>query len=153
MVEDYRFDTLGRFVGTELGVGEWLTVDQARINQFAACTGDHQWIHVDAERCALESPFRVPIAHGFLTLSLLAKQMMELGLVPPDTTRAINSGVTNVRFKAPVRAGARVRARVTLGSAEAKGPERMLLIASCTLEVEHERDPALTAEVAVMVFR
>jgi len=153
MAKDYRFDTLGRFVGTELGVGDWLTIDQAKINQFAACTGDHQWIHVDPERCALESPFRVPIAHGFLTLSLLAKAIMDLGFVPPDTTRAINSGVNNVRFKAPVRAGARVRARVVLNTAEAKGPERMLLIAGCTLEVENEKDPALTAEVAVMVFR
>ena len=104
-VAGYRFDTLPTFVGTELPVGEWLAVEQSRIDQFADCTGDRQWIHVDPERCALESPFRVPIAHGFLTLSLLAKELMDLGLVPPDATRAINAGVNNVRFRTPVRAG------------------------------------------------
>ena len=149
----YRFEALPRFVGTELPVGDWLAVEQSRINQFADCTGDRQWIHVDPERCALESPFRLPIAHGFLTLSLLAKELLDLGLVPPDATRAINAGVNNVRFRSPVRAGARVRARVRLGSAEPKGPERTLLTAQCVLEVENEKDPALTADVAVMVFR
>ena len=152
-IPGYRFDALPRFVGTELAVGDWLAIEQSRIDQFADCTGDRQWIHVDSERCALESPFGAPIAHGFLTLSLLAKELLDLGFVPPDASRAINAGVNNVRFRTPVRAGARVRARVRLGSAEAKGPERTLLTAACVLEVENEKDPALTADVAVMVFR
>jgi acyl dehydratase len=152
-IPGYSFDSLPTFAGRELGVGDWTAVDQARIQQFADCTGDHQWIHVDVERARRESPFGTTIAHGFLTLSLLAREILELGVVPSDASRAINSGVNNVRFKTPVRAGARVRARVNLAAAEAKGPERQLLTAACTLEVEGEKDPALTADVVVMVFR
>jgi acyl dehydratase len=153
MIPDYRFDSIPDFVGRELGVSTWQTVTQEQIDQFADCTGDHQWIHCDVERCLRESPFGAPIAHGFLTLSLLAKLLIDVGVVPPDASRAINSGVNNVRFRAPVRAGSRVRARINLNSAEAKGEARQLLVASAQLEVEGEKDPALNAEVAVMLFR
>lgn len=149
----YRFETVAQFVGKELGVTDWITVDQSRINGFADSTGDRQWIHVDVERARRESPFGAPIAHGFLTLSLLAKLQMDLGVIPPDASRAINAGVNNVRFKAPVRAGARVRARVTLLSAEAKSGDRLLLVTSNTLEVEGEKDPAVTGELTAMIFR
>ncbi|MDD3761745.1 MAG: MaoC family dehydratase [Nevskiales bacterium] len=153
MLEGYRFDTVAEFVGKELGVTPWQAVTQTQIDQFADCTGDHQWIHVDPERCARESPFKAPVAHGFLTLSLLAKLLMDLGIVPKDASRAINAGVDAVRFKAPVRAGARVRARVTIERAEPKGDARMLVVAAAALEVEDEQDPALTAKVTVMLFR
>lgn len=151
-IPGYSLATLPQFVGQELGVSGWITVDQPRIDAFAVCTGDDQWIHVDVQRAKQESPFGAPIAHGFLTLSLLAKVQLELGAVPPDASRAINSGVNNVRFKAPVRAGRRVRARVSLLSAEPKGPGRTLLVTHNVIEVEGETDPALTADLIAMVF-
>lgn len=153
MTAEYRYDTVSQFVGRELGVSDWITVDQPRIDGFADCTGDRQWIHVDVERARRESPFGAPIAHGFLTLSLLAKLQMDLGVIPPDASRAINAGVNNVRFKAPVRADGRVRARVTLLSADAKGPDRLLLVTANVLEVEGEKEPAVSGELAAMVFR
>ena len=142
---------LAACVGQEVAVSDWITITQAQVDQFAEATGDHQWIHVDVER-AKKGPFGTPIAHGFLTLSLLAKIQLELGAVPPDASRAINSGVNNVRFKTPVRAGRRVRARVSLLSAEPKGPGRTLLVTHNVIEVEGETDPALTADLIAMVF-
>jgi acyl dehydratase len=103
--EQYDVSTLGQFVGQELGVSDWLTVDQGRINEFADCTGDHQWIHVDVERARRESPLGSTIAHGFLTLSLLAAMQMELGIVPEGISQALNYGLNRVRFIAPVKAG------------------------------------------------
>lgn len=153
MLTNYCFDTVADHVGRELGISPWLTVSQAQIDQFADCTGDHQWIHVDVERCRTHSPFGTPIAHGFLTLSLLAKLLMDVGMVPPDVRQAINAGVDKVRFKTPVRAGARVRARATVARVEPKGEGRLLATASAVLEVEGEPQPALSAEVTVMLFR
>jgi acyl dehydratase len=153
LIPGYRFDTLADYVGKELGVGEWITVDQARIDGFADCTGDHQWIHVDAERARRESPFGATIAHGFLTLSLLARLQMDLGVIPPDAGRAINAGVDKVRFKTPVRAGSRVRVRVGLLSAQAKGEGRCLLVTFNELVVEGEREPAVSGELAAMVYK
>lgn len=153
VLADYRFETVTDHVGQELGVSPWMTVNQSQIDQFAEVTGDHQWIHVDLERCKAESPYGAPIAHGFLTLSLLARLLMDVGMVPPDVRQAVNAGVNNVRFKTPVRAGARVRARASVLSAERKGEGRMLATASAILEVEGEKHPALSAEVTVMLFR
>src|SRR6516225_10919193 len=110
-LENYSVETLGDFVGRELGVSDWATVDQERIDAFAACTGDRQWIHVDVERASRESPFGGPIAHGYLTLSLVAAMVMELGVIPPDAATGLNYGLDKVRFIAPVKAGSRVRAR------------------------------------------
>ena len=157
MRENYSYATLSTFVGRELGVGNWLTIDQDRINGFADCTGDHQWINVDAERCQRESPFGTTIAHGFLTLSLLARLIMDLGVIPGDVSRVINAGVDEVRFRAPVRSGARVRARAVLTAAQAKGEARQLVTTAATLEVETEgegeAEPALTAVLKLMMFR
>jgi acyl dehydratase len=153
MIEGYRFATVPDFVGKELGVSDWVLVDQARIQAFADCTGDQQWIHTDVERCKKESPFGGTIAHGFLTLSLLAKLLMDVGTVPADASRVMNSGVSNARFKAPVRSGAKVRARIRIASAEAKGEGRLLVVVAATLEVENEKDPALTADVVIMLVR
>ena len=85
-LENYSVETLGDFVGRELGVSDWVVVDQERIDAFAACTGDRQWIHVDMERAKRESPFGGTIAHGYLTLSLLASLAMEVGIVPKDAS-------------------------------------------------------------------
>jgi acyl dehydratase len=131
---------------------DWLPIDQARIDQFASCTGDHQWIHVDVERARRESPFGGPIAHGYLTLALVAPMAMELGLIPPDAATGLNYGLDKVRFIAPVRTGARVRNRVRLVSAEQQGDARMLLKLECTMEIEGEAKPALVAEMLCMLI-
>ena len=148
----YSFATAPAFVGRDLGVSEWVTVDQDRIDRFAACTGDRQWIHVDVERAKRESPFGGPIAHGYLTLSLVAAMVMELGIIPPDAASGLNYGLDKVRFIAPVKAGARVRTRATLISAEPQSGRRMLLKLQCTLEIEGEAKPALVAEVLCMLL-
>src|SRR5260221_5684098 len=97
-IEGFTLATINDFIGRELGVSDWLTVDQERINQFAACTGDHQWIHVDVERARRESPFGAPIAHGYLTLALLSQFQYAIGMIPPDATQVINYGLDRVRF-------------------------------------------------------
>ena len=99
-------------VGSELGVSDWMLVDQERINEFADCTGDRQWIHVDAERAKRESPFGGPVAHGYLTLSLIGPLSLDVGVVPSDAAAGFNYGLDKVRFLAPVPAGA---ARETAG--------------------------------------
>ena len=131
---------------------DWVAVDQDRIDQFAACTGDRQWIHVDVERATRESPFGGPIAHGYLTLSLVAATVMELGVIPEDAATGLNYGLDKVRFIAPVKAGARVRMRVSLVSAEPQNGGRVLLKLQCTLEIEGEAKPALVAEVLCMLI-
>lgn len=151
-IADYSMATVAQFVGRELGTSEWVTVDQNRIDQFAACTGDHQWIHVDVERARRESPFGGPIAHGYLTLSLIGPMTMEVGAIPPDAAAGLNYGLDKVRFIAPVRAGARVRNRVTLLTAEPQGGGRVLLKLQCTLEIDGEAKPALVAETLCMLI-
>src|ERR1700739_846026 len=97
-MRNYRFATIDDFVGRELGVSNWVVVDQARIDTFAECTGDRQWIHVDVERGKRESPFGGTIAHGYLTLSLLASLAMEIGVVPGDASAGLNYGLDKTRF-------------------------------------------------------
>jgi acyl dehydratase len=149
-IPGYTMTTAPQFVGRELGVSSWVAVDQDRIDQFAACTGDRQWIHVDVERARRESPFGGPIAHGYLTLSLVAGMVTELGVIPPDAATGLNYGLDKVRFIAPVKAGARVRAR--LASAEPQNGGRMLLKLRSTLEIEGEAKPALVAELLCMLI-
>jgi acyl dehydratase len=151
-IPNYTMTTVQNFVGRELGVTEWVTVGQDRIDQFAACTGDRQWIHVDVERARRESPFGGPIAHGYLSLSLVAAMVMELGVIPPDAASALNYGLDKVRFVAPVKAGARVRLRASLASAEPQSGGRMLLKLQSTLEIDGEAKPALVAEVLCMLI-
>ena len=148
----YRMATLDRFVGCELGVSPWVDVDQRRIDAFAECTGDRQWIHVDGERARRESPFGGTIAHGFLTLSLAATLAMEAGVIPPDAGAALNYGLGKVRFLAPVKAGARVRNRVALLAIEPKDEGRVLITFGNTIEIEGEAKPALVAELMAMLI-
>ena len=151
-IPNYTMTTASQFVGRELGMSDWLTVSQDRIYQFAACTGDRQWIHVDVERAKRESPFGAPVAHGYLTLSLVAAMVTELGVIPPDAASALNYGLDKVRFMAPVKAGARVRLRASLASAEAQEGGRLLLKLKTTLEIENESKPALVAELLCMLM-
>jgi acyl dehydratase len=152
MILDYRMATVAQFVGRELGASPWTAVDQERIDRFAECTGDRQWIHVDVERARRESAFGGPVAHGYLTLSLVAPMAMEIGLIPPDAASGLNYGLDRVRFVAPVKAGARVRNRVSLLSAEPQSGGRLLLKLNCTMEIEGEPKPALVAEMLCMLI-
>ena len=133
------------------GVSSWLLIDQARIDQFAECTGDHQWIHVDVKRAAAESPFGSTIAHGFLTLSLLTQISMEVGVLPDDARAGLNYGCDKVRFMAPVKSGSRVRCRIELISTEDKGGGNILLKTRATMEIEGGEKPALVAETLTML--
>ena len=151
MIPSYSMTTLPQFVGRELGVSDWVPVRQERIDQFATCTGDHQWIHVDVERARRESPFGGPVAHGYLALALVAPTAMDLGAVPPDAAAGLNYGLDKVRFVAPVKAGARAEP----GGARFGGtaaPARLLVKLHCTLEIEGEAKPALVAEMLVMLI-
>jgi acyl dehydratase len=139
-------------VGQELGVSAWMVIEQERIDAFAECTGDRQWIHVDRERAQRESPLGTTIAHGFLNLSLLARFTFELGLVPPGTPRVLNYGLDRVRFVAPVRAGARIRDRLVLLGVEPKEPGGLLVKARHTVEIEDEEKPALVAETLTLLL-
>ena len=147
------FDNLRDFVGKELGVSDWLTVDQERIHKFAECTGDHQWIHVDVERARRESPFGEPVAHGYLTLSLAAPTGFDVLLKPLGVKQAFNYGLEKVRFIGPVRAGTRLRNRMSLISLEEKPGSRYLLSVNNQIEVEGEAKPAMTAITLVMIER
>jgi acyl dehydratase len=151
-IPQYSMATAPQFVGRELGASGWVAVDQDRIDRFAECTGDRQWIHVDVERARRESPFGGPIAHGYLTLALVAAMVMELGVIPTDAASGLNYGLEKVRFIAPVKAGARVRTRASLLSAEQQSGGRMLLKLNCTLEIEGEPKPALVAETLCMLI-
>jgi len=102
---DYSIATISQYVGQELGVSEWITINQERINDFADFTGDHQWIHVDVERAKRESLFGTTIAHGYLTLSLAAALSMGLGIIPAGVSQVLNYGLDKVRFLAPVKSG------------------------------------------------
>jgi acyl dehydratase len=144
--------TLAEYAGREIGVSAWLTVDQDRIDEFADCTGDKQWIHVDVARARSESPFGATIAHGYLTLSLAASLAIEAGVIPSDAAAALNYGLGKVRFLAPVKAGARVRNRVVLAGVEDKGSGRALITMQNTIEIEGEPKPALIAESLAMLM-
>ena len=146
------FDGLKALTGHELGVSGWITVDQEMINQFAECTRDRQWIHVDVERTKRESPFRRPIAHGYLTLSLVTAMAVDINAVPENIHAAFIHGLDSVRFLAPVKAGARVRMRSTLVSVEDKGSGQYLIKTGNTVEIEDEQRPALTAEILLMLY-
>jgi acyl dehydratase len=150
VVPNFTLSELPQYVGKELGVSNWVTVDQARIDQFAECSGDRQWIHVDVARAKRESPYRAPIAHGYLTLALVAPLQMEIGAVPADSAAAFNYGLDKVRFLAPVKAGDRVRLRVTLVNVEQKGGGAVLKTSN-TLEIEGSDKPALIAESLALI--
>ncbi len=132
-------------VGEELGVSDWLTVDQDRIDAFADATLDHQFIHVDPERAA-HTPWGTTIAHGFLTLSLLPHLTAGITPAPEGTVMAINYGSDKVRFITPVKSGSRVRARVKLADVQPRSPGQWLVKSDVTVEIEGEDKPALAAQ-------
>ena len=143
---------LGERIGQELGVSDWVTIDQSRIDAFAACTGDHQWIHVDVERAKHESPYGRTIAHGYLLLAMVAPLSMEVGVLPKDAAAGLNYGVDKARFLAPVPAGSRVRLRVVLTGVEPKGGGQAIMKSKSTLEIEGSEKPALVAETLAFLI-
>lgn len=134
-------------VGEETFVGDWVEVDQRRIDEFAEATGDHQWIHVDVERARRESPYRATVAHGFLTLSMLPMLTRAGSEQPayPGVKLSVNYGLNRVRFPAPVRAGSRVRARSRLLEV-GEVPGGLQLVRQITVEVDGQEKPACVAE-------
>ena len=136
---------LRSLVGQELGTSDWHLVSQAEINTFADATHDHQWIHVDPERAAKESPFGGPVAHGYYTLSL-APHLLPQVLEVTGVRMGINYGVNKLRFMSPVRIGKRLRVRVALnGIEDVAGGVQVAM--GLTFEVEGEPKPACVAEV------
>ena len=132
-------------IGHKFEPGNWMTLDQDRINSFADCTEDHQFIHVD-EEAAAQTPFGGTIAHGLLTLSSLVKLCEDSSLYPENIVMGINYGFNKVRFLAPVRAGKRVRAHVEIQNVEPKDEKRYVVTLAITVEIEDEEKPALVAE-------
>ena len=149
MTDTMPLSDLEKHIGEEMGVSSWITLDQRRISEFADCTGDHQWIHVDVDRAKRDSPLGTTIAHGYLTL---APSTFEVVVKPVGISQALNYGLDRVRFITPVKAGSRVRNRIKLLAAEDKGEGRMLLTTENTLEIEGENKPALIANALVMAI-
>lgn len=136
-------------VGTKT-TSDWVTMDQDRINTFADCTEDHQFIHIDEEKAA-QTPFGGTIAHGFLSLSMLPKLSEGTGVVPENVVMGINYGLNKVRFLNPVRAGKKIRAHNELIAVDQKDDNRFLLTSSVTVEIEGVETPALVAESLAMI--
>ncbi len=139
-------------VGTEIGVSDWILIDQDRINLFAEVTEDRQFIHVDPVRAAAETPFGGTVAHGFLSLSLLSRMGEDAFLHPPNIKMAMNYGFDRVRFMAPVKTGKRVRGRFKLASATERKPGQWRVVHEVTVEIEGEEKPALTVEWIGVIF-
>ncbi|MDD9940545.1 MAG: MaoC family dehydratase [Myxococcales bacterium] len=139
-----------QYVGKEEAAGDWFEVTQERINQFADCTLDHQFIHVDPEKCKEMSPFGVPIAHGFLTLSMLThlatSVKVEYGQGYAGIVAGVNYGFEKVRFPSPVKVNSRIRLVRTLAAAELKGATAIQLTHTCKIEIEGEAKPACVAD-------
>jgi acyl dehydratase len=144
-----NLDELAAIAGEDLGVSDWLEIDQERVDRFADATGDHQWIHVDPERAA-SGPFGGTIAHGYLTLSLipfLGSQVFSL-----ETPGAkLNYGVNKVRFPHPVRVGSRIRSRVTMGNVTDLPAGKQLTLRH-VIEIEDQGKPACVAETVVLLL-
>lgn len=145
-VEDVR-----QSIGKEAGASSWLAVSQGMIDEFAALTGDRQWIHVDAERARRESPFGETVAHGFLTVALLSRLVAEAVDLRADSRLRVNYGFNRLRFPAPVTAGSRIRARVTPNAV--RDVDGGIEIAwAVVVEIENQAKPALAAEWLVRLY-
>jgi acyl dehydratase len=154
MSQQAVFADLKSRVGTDVKVGEWLLVDQKRINLFADATDDHQWIHVDPDRAKKESPFKEAIAHGFLTLSLipsLAREVSGGASAYPGVKLGVNYGLNKVRFPSPVKVNSRIRSKAVLKEVtEVEGGLQM--VREVTIEVEGQTKPACVAETVSRLY-
>lgn len=140
-------------IGTEVGLSNWITVDQAMIDQFAHTTHDTQWIHTDPARASAETPFGGTIAHGFLTLSLASRFAYDCFPPLPGQVMSINYGFNRLRFVTPVTAGSRLRGRFTLTAMDPRSPSEVLRETRMTIEIDGQDRPALIADwLGLMVF-
>ena len=142
---------LAACVGQEVAVSDWITVTQEQVNRFADATGDHQWIHVDIER-AKAGPFGGPIAHGFLTLSMLPK-FYEAAFEVTESRMGVNYGLNRVRFMAPVPVGGRLRGRMKLLTSEPIANDGLQMTWETTIELEGSPKPACVAESVVRRYK
>tara|TARA_R110000868_G_scaffold80881_6_gene229329 strand:- start:1661 stop:2122 length:462 start_codon:yes stop_codon:yes gene_type:complete len=141
---------LANHIGKEIGLSDWIRLDQSRIDQFADVTEDHQFIHLDAERAAKETPFGGTIAHGFLSLSMLSRMAMDIAFVLDGMAMGINYGFDKVRFLMPVSSGKQIRGRFVLEDAVEKSPGQWMLRFGVTVEIEGSEKPALIAQWLTM---
>ena len=150
MKTNIALSSLSTWLGLEVAVSDWITITQERINLFADATGDHQWIHIDAERAAKDSPFGTTIAHGFLTLSMVP-YLKETCIEFTGVKMGVNYGTNRVRFMAPVKVNSKLRGRFKLASfEEIKGGVQMVW--ECTLEMEGQDKPACVAELVSRAY-
>ena len=148
----YDFSSISEFIGKEIGVSEWVQIDQDQINAFADATGDHQWIHIDAERCAAESPLGTTIVHGYLTLSLLPMLSTQIQTIPSGVKQVLNYGSDKIRFLSPVPVNSKVRLRSELIDVTEKSPGRYLFKTKNIMEIEGSDRPAMLAETLSLAF-
>ncbi|WP_299665801.1 MaoC family dehydratase [uncultured Ruegeria sp.] len=139
-------------IGEEIAVSGWLRVDQSRIDAFADCANDHQWLHTDPVRAKAESPFGTTIAHGFLTLAMLTELQRDAGAWPGDVASTVNYGLEGVRFISPVPSGALIRNRAVCSEVSQKKESAWLVKLENTLEIEGQDKPALVATNLLMMF-
>ncbi len=148
------YDLIKTLIDTEVGVSNWITVDQPMIDQFATTTQDEQWIHIDTERAANETLFGGTIAHGFLTLSLASRFAYDCFSMMDGQVMGINYGINKLRFLMPVRAGSRLRGRFTLQDVKARSATDLLRTYILTIEIGDEKTPALVAEwLGLAIFK
>ena len=145
------FDDIRARICSEIGVSDWITVDQERIDAFAEATEDRQFIHIDPQAAA-QTPFGGTIAHGFLSLSLLSAMAYGVMLIPEGLKMGVNYGLDKVRFISPVPSGSRVRGRFVLEAADEKNPGQLLTRHLVTVEIEGRDKPALTASWLGLLF-
>lgn len=150
MNETIKAEDLPSLVGTELEPSAWLEITQERVDQFADATNDHQFIHVDPEKAA-QTPFGGPVAHGFLSLSLLSYLNEQSAIVPDNIVMGINYGSDKIRYLMPVRVGKRIRSRQKVLEVTEKKPGQWLFKNAVTVEIEGEETPALVAEILSMM--
>jgi acyl dehydratase len=150
MAETVKAEDLPKLAGKELPPSEWMEITQDRVNQFAEATNDFQFIHVDPERAA-QTPFGGPIAHGFLSLSLLSYLNAHTAIFPENLAMGINYGSDKVRYLMPVRVGQRIRSRQKVLEVTEKNPGQWLMKTAVTVEIEGDETPALVAEILTML--
>ncbi len=151
MREVRGLDEIERLAGLEVGASEWLTITQEMVDRFADTTFDHQWIHCDVERARRESPYGGPVAHGFLTLSLIPGFRSQI-LTLTGVSRVINYGVNRVRFPNAVPVGARVRGVQTVRKVERTAAAAARVVSGFVIEIEGQTKPACVAETVTLVF-
>ena len=151
MREVRGLDEIERLAGSEVGASEWLTITQEMVDRFADTTFDHQWIHCDVERARRESPYGGPVAHGFLTLSLIPGFRSQI-LTLTGVSRVINYGVNRVRFPNAVPVGARVRGVQTIRTVERTAAGAARVVSGFVIEIEGETKPACVAETVTLVY-